>query len=128
MIHADEDGAILCPQCGGDCMHVVGVGVGFRAEDSTGTVVDVDAHDTSNDPPSLIERQTECGYDMSRIDVTVQTGIAGNRHDGKFGVFSKRRSRVTLTFACEGCDELSTMHVDQHKGQTFVTWDGHDDD
>lgn len=100
-VEFDEDHTyIVCPLCKNPYLHQEKVDVGFRStEDEGGMVTKV----TRN---------------------TATTSYEEHNH----AAFSNRRDRVTIYFYCEECtdldnnDKLLKMHIDQHKGVTFVSW------
>lgn len=108
-----RDGALLCPNCGGENLHHEAVIANFRtAEDHAGY------------------RRS-----IARNHETMTLPLAADSH-----LFEGRRDDVVIHFWCEECsgpdapDETETpediaasrrrylLHIVQHKGRTFVFW------
>jgi ribosomal protein S27AE len=95
MIRTDDDGELLCPECGGSYLRHHTVTCFDRGEDAdTVTVTTVDA------------------FGLSRH-------TAGNNASGNP---SARRDGATVQFTCENCGEPSTLYIAQHKGRTQIGW------
>lgn len=94
----DED-VLMCPRCGYDYLHHVGVKVFDRHEDE-----------------ATLVRTTVFGA-ARRTEVVPSAG-SGNP--------STRRDGITVQFTCEGCSgdkegDLELL-IAQHKGQTELSW------
>lgn len=87
---------LLCPHCNGDYLHQVTTNVFERAEDA-----DDGLHVAITGERAVITRD-----------------LVGNP--------SGRRHGLTIKFYCEECGKHPSLAILQHKGQTFVEWDGGD--
>jgi hypothetical protein len=91
----DDDGNLLCPECGDCTLHRETVTVFDRIEDDTVTML----------------------TEVERGEVE-QHDVASTRTRNPSG----RRHGVTITFWCENCTNLYDLTLAQHKGGTVVTW------
>lgn len=93
---ADGYGAtLLCPKCGNDYLHHVGVIIYDREEDQ-----------------ALVTR------------TIVVDGVARTRNmkDTDSGNPSARRNALAVQFWCEICDANPQLTIEQHKGNTRLGW------
>lgn len=88
---------LLCPRCGADNLHHIGVTVFDRKEDAGATV-------------KTVVRGGRAETDVVRNNAT------GNP--------SARRDGITVDFWCEQCgeDKIIELRIAQHKGSTEVSW------
>lgn len=95
---------LICPSCGSDHIHHIGVELFNRDEDSQGD------HITINVPQSL-------GWKL------IGHECPDNSVDSDMGLNpSARRSGVLVNFICEDCNDLISFGVSQHKGLSIVGW------
>ena len=92
------DYGLACPKCGGPNLHHGDVTVYSRVEDETNTTV------------TTVEGNGDVLVSQSK--------------SGKCGNPSLRRDGLRIGFSCEGCGELQDLCIVQHKGTTFMHWDG----
>ena len=98
--YSDDVSALLCPRCGGECLHHLGVTVFDRSEDA-----------------SML---TKIGVNGSTVGIElVQSTQSGNP--------SNRRDGVVIRFSCEQCNwggrtDVIELTIAQHKGTTEVGW------
>ncbi len=92
------DRELVCPNCEGLCLHHEQVEVFTRrAEDS-------------EDGARVV-----CGGDRT---VSISPSIEGNP--------SRRRGGLRVRFRCENCENLPVLILVQHKGSTYLEWEGRD--
>lgn len=89
-VEFDEDGVLLCPCCGFNCLHHDRVDVYLRDEDAK----------------CGLHVRTRGSVNTSEVD----TDMSGNP--------SERRDGLTIRFWCEGCDARPLMEISQEKGST----------
>lgn len=84
--------ALLCPSCGGECLHHDRIDVyePLKEDADAGQHVTVEQHDTH-----------------------VSADLTGNP--------SRRRNGVTIRFWCETCQARPVLRLAQHKGTTYVS-------
>ena len=92
------DDGLECPRCGGQNLHHGDITVYSRYEDNTRTTVT-----TVEDSGDVLVSQ-------------MQSANCGNP--------SLRRDGLRIAFTCELCDEVQDLCIAQHKGTTFMHWDG----
>jgi hypothetical protein len=94
----NRDADILCcPACGFLYLHQTGVVVYHRRnEDDQDMTV------------------THVGYGEA---ITHRTRETNNP--------SERRSGMAIQFACEGCENVFELTIEEHKGNTYLGWRGH---
>ncbi len=88
-----EDGQLVCPSCGFNCLHHDKVEVFECTEDATHGV-----HVTVSDGKAVMD-----------------TSLEGNP--------SARRHGLSVHFWCEGCDAKPVLSISQHKGCTYMTFE-----
>lgn len=89
----DGRGSVLCcPKCNGEFLHQLKVTSIFR-----------DAEDKGG-------TQASHSIHNAIIDRLESEKIAG------------RRDIMYINFSCEGCSHLSTLFIQQHKGETIIDW------
>ena len=92
---------IVCPLCQYSNLHQEQIDIGFRRTEDHGGIV------------TRVTRNT-----------AVTTRVDNNNHEA----FSSRRDRITIYFSCEECSDSENkdtwikMHIDQHKGKTYLSW------
>ena len=94
----DDDGysTLLCPRCGGDNLHHLGVVV----------------FDCSEDAKVLTRTEVNAGLVASHL---VPADPSGNP--------SSRRHGMVISFCCETCNARPIeLRIAQHKGNTHVDW------
>jgi hypothetical protein len=90
-------GAIVCPRCRDINLHHERVRLWRRPEDGDGDSVLLSAKDPSDEPQRVRRPAREFKH--------------GRRH------------LIEIDFRCEHCiDELFTLRMAQHKGQTLIEW------
>jgi len=93
---------LLCPKCGFDYLHHEKIEIFERqAED-----------DKQGLHLVVASRADSTVAASSRINVLTNTDISENP--------SRRRNGMKISFWCEGCDVVSVLVIEQHKGQTFM--------
>lgn len=90
----ENNGALICPSCGGTELHHELVDVWVRNED---------------EPVALC------------MGVTTGSGAVHPSLEPAESCPSERRDAVSVHFWCESCDDKSVLHVVQHKGSTFLS-------
>lgn len=95
---SDYDNGLECPKCGGPNLHHGDVTVFSRFEDDAATTV------------TTVE-----GNGDVLVSQMVSTKCANP---------SLRRDGLRITFDCELCGEIQELCIVQHKGTTFMYWDG----
>jgi hypothetical protein len=88
------DEGLCCPHCHFNYLHHSKIEVFGREEDAV-----MGLH-------SVITRQ----------DITTNHSMKGNP--------SQRRDGIKIYFWCEGCSIFSILEIIQHKGMTYVRWQG----
>ena len=93
------DDELLCPHCGGHCLHH------FRVEVFNRTSEDA-----------------EYGT-MSVIESELPETIKGLKFEASFqNNPSPRRDGLRIFFWCEFCPKISVLDIIQHKGSTYIEW------
>lgn len=92
---------LLCPLCGGNCLHHERVEIWNRWEEDAEICLHIVADD------NLADRYV------------INESIEGNPSD--------RRDGMAISFWCERCNKHSTLLIAQHKGQTIIDWEGIED-
>ena len=95
---SDYDYGLACPKCGGPNLHHGDVTVYSRVEDETNTTVTT--VEGSGDVLVSQLKSVNCG------------NPSGRRHG------------LRISFSCESCGEVQDLCIAQHKGTTFMHWDG----
>lgn len=94
---SDYDYGLACPKCGCNNLHHGHVTVFTRTEDADKTNV-----------------ATVKGNSVT-VD-SVKSSATKNP--------SSRRHGLRIAFYCENCEEIQDLCIAQHKGTTFMHWDG----
>lgn len=99
---------LLCPRCGADNLHHVGVVMYERGED---------------DPDVLRVTQTLKRYGEERVTTAASEIVPSDRS----GNPSSRRSGLAVQFECEQCgggtdEDRIELTIGQHKGSTEIGW------
>ena len=99
------DGKPSCPHCGSNYMHHLGVEIFNRKEDS-----ETGDHITIYTPESF-------GWNHKKI-ICPENTVDGDMRSNP----SERRTGISISFACEECDQIFKMEIAQHKGLTLISW------
>jgi len=91
---AGGDHVLLCPSCGGDCLHHERVSSYDRAEDADALL-------------QTVVRGQHVSIQLIRNSVQNP---------------SARRDGVAIEFSCEGCPAHVELLLAQHKGSTRCSW------
>ena len=95
---SDYDNGLECPKCGGPNLHHGDVTVFSRHEDEKSTTI------------TTVE---SCGDVLVTQMKSLDCGNPSSRRDG-----------LRIAFGCENCGEVQDLCIAQHKGTTFMHWDG----
>lgn len=93
-IDFDDNGALVCPACGGNNLSHTYVDVWVRNEDASTAMC---------------------------IGVCAGSGVVEPSFEPAENCPSARRGAVSVHFLCESCGDTSELHVVQHKGQTYLS-------
>lgn len=97
-----SEGALVCPACGFDCLHMHEVNVFARDhEDGPGMKIRV-ALNASYAADELLPH-----YGMEGVEAPAMPG---------------RRDAVAITMRCESCLTISRLQLMQHKGSMLTAW------
>lgn len=95
-----SNGILKCPVCGSQCIHHFRVEIFDRREDENyGTLTIVD-----NAPPENIKNL--------KLGTTLKDNPSPRRHGMK------------IYFSCEECPQILILDIIQHKGSTYIEWEG----
>ncbi len=89
----DDDGRLVCPGCGGYYLHHDEVVIVERAEDA---------------PTGMAVTVTGCQVSVD--------------HQAQVPAWLGRRHGLKVRFFCEECPTKFDLLIEQHKGNTFMTW------
>lgn len=95
---SNYDNGLECPKCGGNNLHHEEVTMYSRLEDDTSTTV-------------------------TSVEVDGDVNVTQMKSQG-CGNPSTRRHGLRVRFSCEMCGEVQDLCIAQHKGTTFMYWDG----
>lgn len=101
-LKTSSEGALACPSCGSECMHVDLVDVFARDhEDAGGMKVSVGLNS------SYVDNDDAPFHRAKRVKAREIPG---------------RRDSITITLRCEECWKGSQLRLQQHKGSTYAHW------
>jgi hypothetical protein len=92
--YCDLGFGLICPSCGGGCLHHEAVDIFERAEDAAFVL-----HTTASDT----------------VTTKVEAADASENP-------SPRRNGLFITFSCEECSATPILDLRQHKGVTYLRW------
>jgi hypothetical protein len=91
----EDDTNLRCPICQGFCLHQGAVTTYFRKEDEEKTMVS---------------------------EISIEGVSVINTSSNDCGNPSSRRHGLRINMSCEGCGDIPSLLIYQHKGTTYIEW------